>query len=313
MDLKIKNVELKSNVILAPMAGFTDMAFRHMCLRAGAGLVCTEMVSSKALHYKNAKTEELLKSFESDKPTAVQLFGHEPQIMAEAVKNPLLEKFDIIDINMGCPARKIISNGDGSALLKDFSLARKIIEACVNATQKPVTVKFRIGYEDGENIAAEFAKMCEEAGASAITVHGRTTSQGYAGDVNYEAIRQVKQAVNIPVFANGDCRSKEDFDRILQLTKADGVAIGRASVGSPEIFAQITGTDFSLSKLEQLKFHYETLINNFGERFAVKYMRSHLAGYLSKNYKNTKLLVKLLKLESFDEILTDLVDFLGKN
>ncbi len=313
MGLKIKNIELKTNVILAPMAGFTDIAFRHMCLEAGAGLVCTEMVSSKALHYKNKKTEDLLESFETDKPTAVQIFGHEPEIMAEAVKNPLLEKFDIIDINMGCPARKIVSNNDGSALLKDINLAKEIIQSCVNATEKPVTVKFRIGYDEGENIAIEFAKMCEAAGASAITVHGRTTSQGYSGMVDYETIKKVKEAVNIPVFANGDCRSMDDFERILKLTGAEGVAIGRASIGTPEIFSEITGQNFSMSKLEQIEYHYKTLIKFYGEKFAVKYMRSHLAGYLSRNYKNTELLVKLLKCEKIEEILTELRDFLVKN
>lgn len=312
MSLKIKNVELKSNVILAPMAGFTDMAFRNMCLKAGAGLVCSEMVSSKALHYKNKKTEELLETFESDRPTAVQIFGHEPEIMAEACANPLLDKFDIIDINMGCPARKIISNGDGSALLKDFELARNIIKECVKATEKPITVKFRIGFDEDENIAVKFAKMCEEAGASAITVHGRTTSQGYAGKVDYETIRMVKQAVNIPVFANGDCRSKEDYFKILELTKADGVAIGRAAVGNPEIFSEITGKEFDMQKLEQIKFHYEELMKVYGERFTVKYMRSHLAGYLSGKYKNSQILVKLLKIEKYTEILAILTDFISK-
>ena len=310
--MKIKDVELKSNVILAPMAGFTDMAFRHLCLDAGAGLVCSEMVSSKALHYKNKKTEEPLETFESDKPTAVQIFGHEPEIMAEAAANPLLEKFDIIDINMGCPARKIISNGDGSALLKDFDIARKVIEECVKATQKPITVKFRIGFESYENVAVEFAKMCEEAGASAITVHGRTTSQGYAGKVDYETIRRVKQAVKIPVFANGDCRSKEDYLKIMELTGADGVTIGRAAVGCPEIFSDITETEFDMPKIEQIKFHYEELIKVYGERFTIKYMRSHLAGYLSGKYKNSQLLVKLLKMEKYTEILAILVDFMRK-
>ncbi len=312
MSLMIKNVELKSNVILAPMAGFTDMAFRHMCLDAGAGLVCTEMVSSKALHYKNKKTEELLKMYNCDKPTAVQIFGHEPEIMAEAVANPLLERFDIIDINMGCPARKIVSNGDGSSLLKDIDLARNVIEACVKVSKKPITVKFRIGYEESENIAVSFAKMCEEAGAAAITVHGRTTAQGYAGKVDYEAIKQVKDAVKIPVFANGDCRSKEDYEKILELTGADGVAIGRAAVGNPEIFAEITKNEFDMPKLEQIKFHYEELIDNYGERFTVKYMRSHLAGYLSGKYKNSQILVKLLKMEKYTEILAVLADFMGK-
>ena len=313
MKVKIKNVELDSGAILAPMAGYTDLAFRHMCLEAGAGLVCTEMVSSKALHYKNKKTEDLLATFECDRPTAVQIFGHEPDIMAEAVRNPLLDKFDIIDINMGCPARKIVSNGDGSALLKDISLSRQIIEACVQSTEKPITVKFRIGYNEGEDIAVQFAKMCEEAGASAITVHGRTTSQGYAGVVNYDAIRRVKNAVRIPVFANGDCRSKEDYEKILQITGADGIAIGRAAIGTPEIFSEISGNRFEMKKLEQIRYHYETLLETFGEVFTIKYMRSHLAGYLSKKFKNSELLVKLLKMDKYDEILTHLRGFLDKN
>lgn len=312
MKIKIKNVELKSKAILAPMAGYTDMAFRHLCLEMGAGLVCTEMVSSKALHYKNKKTEELLEKFDCDTPTAVQLFGHEPEIMAEAVRNPLLSKFDVIDINMGCPARKIISNGDGSALLKDKELARQIIKACVEVTEKPVTVKFRIGYEADENIAVEFAKMCVEAGASAITVHGRTTAQGYSGKVDYETIGLVKQAVKIPVFANGDCRTKEDFERILAITKADGVAIGRGAVGRPEFFAELFNKKCEINKLEQIKFHYETLIKIYGEKYVVKFMRAHLAGYLSGEYKNSELLVKLLKMEKYSEILTNLQDFLGK-
>jgi nifR3 family TIM-barrel protein len=308
MSIFLKDVELKSNLILAPMAGFTDVAFRHKCLEYGAGLVCTEMVSSKALHYKNQKTEELLASFDSDRPTAVQIFGHEPEIMAEAVRNPLLQKFDVIDINMGCPARKIISNSDGSALLNDIELSRQIIEACVKATNKPVTVKFRIGYHDDKIVAVEFAKMCEEAGVAAITVHGRTTSQGYAGKVDYETIRKVKESVLIPVFANGDCRTKEDYENILKITGADGIAIGRGAVGKPEVFSQMLGLDYEVDKLEQIKYHYETLMEFFPEKYVVKYMRSHLAGYLSGKYKNSAALVSLLKMEKYSEI----VEFLSK-
>lgn len=312
MKIKIKDVELESNVILAPMAGYTDLAFRKMCADAGAGLTCTEMVSSKALHYKNKKTEDLLLSLEGESPKAVQLFGHEPDVMAEAVQNPLLDKFDIIDINMGCPAKKIVANGDGSALLKDINLARKIIEACVGATKKPVTVKFRIGYRKGENIAVEFAKMCEEAGASAITVHGRTTEAGYSGEVDYETIRAVKQAVKIPVFANGNICSKEDYKKVLEKTGADGVMIGRASVGKPEVFSQILQNNYAekSTKLEQIKFHYETLMKFYPESQVVKYMRSHLAGYLSGEYKNAKLLVYLLKCDSYTEIITKLGEFI---
>ena len=307
MNLKIKNVELKSNLILAPMAGLSDVAFRNMCLKFGAGLVCTEMVSAKALSYKNKKTEDLLIALDDETPKAVQIFGHEPEIMAEAVKNPLLAKFDIIDINMGCPAPKIVKNGDGSALLKNFDLAKQIISACVNATDKPVTVKFRIGFDENENIAVDFAKMCERAGAAAITVHGRTTKQGYSGSVDYEAIKQVKQAVNIPVFANGNCETREDYENILKITGADGIMIGRASLGSPEIFEEIlTGKKSNVNKFEQIKYHYETLMKFFPEKAVVLSMRTHLANYLKKGYKNTKLLIELLKMNSYSEIIEKL-------
>lgn len=310
MSIFIKNVELKSNLILAPMAGYTDLAFRKMCLDSGAGLTCTEMVSAKALHYKNKKTEDLLFSLDDEKPIAVQIFGHEPDVMAEAVQNPLLQKFDVIDINMGCPAPKIVSNGDGSALMKDIDLAREIVSACVKATEKPITVKFRIGYTDSSINAVEFAKMCEEAGASAITVHGRTTSQGYSGKVNYDIIREVKNAVKIPVFANGDCRTFEDFENIMKITGCDGVAVGRGAVGKPEIFYEILNKkEMEVDKLEQIRFHYETLMKYYAENYVVKFMRSHLAGYLSGKYKNSESLVKLLKMDKYQEI----IEFLSEN
>lgn len=308
----IKNVELKSNLILAPMAGFSDLAFRAECKKYGAGLTVTEMVSAKALSYKNKKTEELLFTLDDETPKAVQIFGHEPDVMAEACRNPLLQKFDIIDINMGCPAPKIISNGDGSALLKNIDLARKIIEACVNATDKPVTVKFRIGFFDDEIVAVKFAKMCEEAGAAAITVHGRTTKQGYSGLVNYDEIRKVKEAVSIPVFANGDCRSRDDYNKILEITKADGVMIGRAAIGKPEIFEEIAkGGKVSANKFEQIKRHYETMMKYYSERYVVLYMRSHLAGYLKGEYKNSKALVEILKLDKYADILAYLCKIFG--
>lgn len=302
--VKIKNVELKNNVILAPMAGFSDLAFRAMCRKYGAGLTVTEMISAKALFYQNKKTEDLLFTLDEESPKAVQIFGHEPEIMALACKNPLIEKFDIIDINMGCPAHKIIANGDGSALLKDFELARNIIEACVNATNKPITVKFRIGFYDDNIVAVEFAKLCEDAGASAITIHGRTTKQGYSGKVDYDVIREVKNSVSIPVFANGDCRCKEDFDNIMKITGCDGVMIGRAAIGTPEIFEEIlTGEVAEVDKFQQIKWHYETMLDYYAERYVVLYMRSHLAGYLKGKYKSSKDLVEILKLDKYSEIL----------
>ena len=310
--VKIKNVELKSNLILAPMAGFTDLAFRSLCSGFGAGLTVTEMVSAKALSYKNKKTEELLFTLENENPKAVQIFGHEPEVMAEACRNPLLQKFDIIDINMGCPAPKIISNGDGSALLKDIDLARTIIEECTKATDKPITVKFRIGFYDDAIVAVEFAKMCEEAGAAAITVHGRTTKQGYSGEVNYEIIRKVKEAVSIPVFANGDCRNREDYERIMNITKADGVMIGRAALGRPEIFKEINeNIILKENKFEQIKWHYEKMLEVYSERYVVLYMRSHIAQYLKGEYKNSKALVEILKIDNYADILAHLSKIFG--
>lgn len=311
MSLFIKNVELKSNIILAPMAGYSDPALRKMCSDYGAGLVCTEMISSNALHYNSKKTIELLRLNDESCPVACQIFGHDPEIMAEAVKSPYLERFDIIDINMGCPARKIISNNDGSALLNDIELARKIIEACVKATDKPITVKFRIGYTDDKIVAVEFAKMCEEAGASAITVHGRTTMQGYSGTVNYDVIRQVKEAVSIPVFANGDCKTREDVIKILEVTKADGIMVGRGAIGKPEVFSELcNNVVVEPDKLKQIKYHYNTLIEIFGELYTAKYMRSHLAYYLSGKYKNTSALISLMKMDKIDEIFAVLDDIL---
>lgn len=303
MSVFIKNVELKSNLLLAPMAGFTDLAFRKMCKDFGAGLTCTEMVSSMALHYHNKKTEELLLSLEDEKPKAVQIFGHDPEIMAEAVKNPLLQKFDIIDINMGCPARKITSNGDGSALMKNFELASRVIRACALATNKPVTVKFRLGADEDNIVAVEFAKMCERSGASAISVHGRTVKQGYSGSVNLNVIAEIKKNVNIPVFANGDCRSHEDYEHILETTRADGVMIGRAVLGNPEKFEEVlTGKKVNVNKFQQIIFHYETMLKFYPERYVVLYMRSHLARYLAGEEKNKELLLELLKEISYAKI-----------
>lgn len=289
MTLKIKDISLSSDLLLAPMAGFSDSPFRQMCKNFGAGLVTTEMVSVKALFYRSEKTEKLLTIAESEHPVAVQLFGHEPKIFEEVVKSKILDKFDIIDINMGCPAKKIVKNGDGSALMKNIELAREIIESCVRWTDKPVTVKMRLGESDDSG-AVEFAKMCESAGASAVTVHGRTVKQGYEKGVNYDAIARIKSELKIPVIANGDCKSAEDYAEIKRITNADGVMVGRASLGQPEIFSEIlSGKKCRADKLSQIEFHYRELMKIYPEKTVIPAMRGHLSFYLKSIRSNPAL------------------------
>lgn len=302
MSMKIKNITLKNNLILAPMADYTDVAYRQICKEMGAGLTVTEMVSAKALKYESEKTYELLETFEGEHPVAVQIFGSEPDIMALACKNPALEKFDIIDINMGCPAPKIVGNGEGSALMKQMDLAKEIIEACVNATSKPVTVKFRTGWDEASINAVAFAKMCEEAGASAITIHGRTREQFYSGKANYEIIKAVKQAVSIPVIGNGDVTDKESYDKMLA-TGVDAVMIGRASIGNPWIFKELLGGASEKNKLSTIETHIAYLLKaNKSERYIVLSMRKIIAQYLKGEENANEKRQAFFKLESLQEV-----------
>ena len=235
--MQIGNVTINGKLALAPMAGVTDLAFRRICREHGATLTVTEMVSAKALCYRDKKTPRLLELGEGEHPAAAQVFGHEPDTMAEGAKLALEKSgCDIIDINMGCPAPKIVNNGDGSALMKDPAQAAKVIEAVVRAVDVPVTVKFRKGWDEEHINCVEFAKMAERSGAAAITLHGRTRAQQYSGTADWDAIRAVKQAVSVPVFANGDVAEPEDAVRILAHTGADGVMIGRGAQGDPWLF-----------------------------------------------------------------------------
>lgn len=309
--MKIGNIELKNNLILAPMAGVSDVGFRRLAVLSGADFAVCEMVSAKALYYKSAKTLELLTTTDDEPIKVVQLFGNDPKIMAWACTHPALEKFDIIDINMGCPAPKIVGNGEGSALLKNLDLAYDIIHSCVKATKKPITVKFRIGFDKTNMVAVEFAKMCERAGASAITVHGRTREQYYSGKVDLESIKAVKHAVSIPVIGNGDVVDMDSYKAMLACG-VDAVMIGRGALGNPTIFASLLGKP-QLSKWECLKQHVETMLTYYKEDFVLREMRKHFLWYLKGMARVNEVKNKVVTMTNLKEVMALLQTVLERN
>jgi nifR3 family TIM-barrel protein len=280
--LYIKNLTLKNNVLAAPLAGVSDVGFRSVCRIMGASLGFTEMISAKGLLYNNKNTQKLLITSEYEDPCGVQLFGSEAEIMAEACRNPFIEKFDIIDINMGCPVPKVFDHGEGAALMSDIRKASEIITACVKAVNKPVTVKFRKGIDENSVNAVEFAKMCEDSGASLITVHGRLKTQMYSGKSDRNIIADVVKAVKIPVIANGDIYCDDDAQEIINQTGAAGVMVARGSLGNPALFAEITGIQPVLSVKDAIIMHAGILNRYMGEKYTSLNMRKHLLWYLKK-------------------------------
>lgn len=319
--LKIDKVTLENNVILAPMAGITDITFRTICKEFGAGLVSTEMVSAKGLYYKDKKTEELIKTYEQNRPVSMQIFGNEPEIMAYVVESVIndLKNIDIIDINMGCPAPKIVKNGDGAALMKNPKLAGEIVKKVKTASTKPVTVKFRSGWDNNSINAVEFAKIVEANGADAITVHGRHREQFYSGKSDYNVIKEVKKNVSIPVIGNGDVFSVKDALNLITDTNCDGIMVARGVLGNPWLITNLVSAldgenevviPTPSQRIEMLKKHAEMMSKELPERLTVLEMRKHAGWYIKGLKKSSEIRCDINKIDSLELLYTLLENYI---
>lgn len=309
--MRIGNVEIENPVALGPMAGVTDYPFRLLCKEMGCGLLYTEMVSAKAVLYHNKNTEQLLRTDESEHPIGVQIFGSDPEIMADIGAQISEHDFDFVDVNMGCPVPKIVNNQEGSALMKNPELAAKIIRTMTNKIKKPVTVKFRSGFTEETRNAVEFAKRLEDAGVSAIAVHGRTREQYYSGKADWDIIRQVKEAVRIPVIGNGDITNPEEAKQMLEQTGCDGIMIGRAARGNPWIFKQVTWylktgellPGPSVKEVRQMILrHAKMQVEEKGDYIGIREMRKHVQWYTTGLHNAASLRAAINQVESIEEL-----------
>ena len=316
--MKIGNIVLDTPVALAPMAGISDLPYRVICRKFGCGLTVSEMVSAKGLLYKNEKTFTMLQIDEAERPTAIQLFGSVPEELAEAARIVEARGADIIDFNMGCPVPKVVNNGEGSALMKTPLLAGRILEAMVKAVRIPVTVKFRAGWDEEHRNAVEIARIAEASGIAAVAVHGRTRNQFYMGKADWDISRQVKEAVRVPVFGNGDIFSAENGLRMFKETNCDGLMIARGAYGNPWLFAQLRaaleGKDIPTvtveERLQQILQHATALVDFKGEKVAIREMRSHASAYIKGLPRASEYRERFHKLETLQEMI-DLVNSYG--
>ena len=311
--MRIGTVEISHPVALGPMAGVTDLPFRRLCREMGCGLLYTEMVSAKALSYHNKNTEPILETEDGEHPLAVQLFGSEPELLADMAKKLEEGPYDIIDLNMGCPVPKVVNNHEGSALMKDPILAGKVIEAMAKAVKKPVTVKIRRGWDESSVNAVEIARIAQESGAAAVAVHGRTRQQYYSGKADWEIIRQVKEAVKIPVIGNGDITDASSAKKMMDETGCDGIMVARAAKGNPWIFKQIlhyfqTGEQLDKPSFEDVSQmilrHAKMMIEFKGEFTGIHEMRKHTAWYTAGYPHSSHLRAAVNTIENYEQLET---------